>query len=91
VPVIEGIISKCYDPDYCQAIDNKCRYDLNTLDQPYLWSYLETFCLNNLSEPTVKELIKRLKEELNEVLETKIYGILFNYSKYKKLILKEVL
>ena len=54
VPVVEGIIAACYDHDYCQAIDNKKTFDVNSLDQPYLWSYLEMFCLANLSEETVK-------------------------------------
>jgi hypothetical protein len=65
VPVVEGIVSKCYDSDYSQGINQDIKRDPNMLDQAYLWSYLELFCVNNLSEQTVNELIKRLKGGLD--------------------------
>lgn len=61
VPLIEGIIAKCYDQEYCSAIDNRKKYDQASIDQLYLWSYLELFCLNNLSESTIADLIRWLK------------------------------
>ena len=91
VPVVEGIIAGCYDNDYCQVIDSKRTFDVNSLDQPYLWSYLEIFCVNNLSEETVNELMKWLEKPINEVEEKKIYGILSNYSKFRKTILNKIL
>ena len=53
IPVIEEICSKCYDQEYCQQIDAKKRYDNISIDQPYLWSYTESYATKNMSEETV--------------------------------------
>jgi hypothetical protein len=49
IPIIEEICNKCYDSEYGQSIDGKRKFDQNTIDQPYLWSYTESFCLKDLS------------------------------------------
>jgi hypothetical protein len=50
IPVLEEICSRCYDHEYCQAIDSRRRYDQTSIDQPYLWSYTEPFTTRALSE-----------------------------------------
>ena len=67
IPVIEGIMGKCYDSEYSETI---CRnkLDLNVLDQLYLWSYLEIFSQKHLNESIISQLVKMLSEQLDQAV-----------------------
>jgi hypothetical protein len=67
IPVIEGIMGKCYDSDYCEAI---CRnkLDMNILDQLYLWSYLEIYAQKYLNESIINQLAKMITGQLDQAV-----------------------
>lgn len=67
IPVIEGIMGKCYDSDYSE---NVCRnkLDMNVLDQLYLWSYLEIFSAKHLNESIIAQLVKMISGQLEQTV-----------------------
>jgi len=67
VAVIEGIIAKCYDADYSEAVTHN-KLDYNVLDQLYLWSYLEVFAVKHLNDPIISQLIKMINTQLDQVV-----------------------
>ena len=91
IPVIETICSKCYDIEHCLHVDGRSPYGQHSIDQPYLWSYHQNFCANNLSEGTIKSLIDSLASPMPASQEAKTYAILGNYCKNKGVILEQAL
>lgn len=42
IPIVSDICTKCYDGQYCSQIQQVLR--LETIDQLYLWSFVQPFC-----------------------------------------------
>ena len=88
VPIVSDVCSKCYDGHYCSQIQQVLRHE--TLDQLYLWSFVQPFCKEVLEQPFIDSLLERLKaKNMPAEMEAKVLALIANYCKFCEYLKKD--
>ena len=90
VPVIQEILSHCFERSYCQEIYSKFqKVEQEWIDKMHVWSHEKDFCqaLVNESPDCVKKVEELIiKGDNTQDAETELYTILANLAKFMKII-----